>query len=446
MQRLDPLRSCEEPRAGRRTPFWSQKREINVGDPIDVLVRQAELLQRQGSPTAAGVWAEVLRQAPHHPVALYYVAEPLVRNDPRRALELLAKAEAAAPAEALIPLAAARAYEAMGDAAARLAALDRALAADPYCYPALLQKASLVETRSPRSAAQLYTNALKITPPDERLPPALRTLAAHARDCVARDRDALKNAIDTGVASVRARHAGADFRRFDQARDTICGLSKVYRQDPTMLDFPELPPIEFYPREMFPWFAELEEATDSIAAEVVRILKEDDPEFGAYVQHPPGAPVNQWAELNFSRKWSAYFLWKDGSPVTEHQARCPRTTEVLSRMPLADVPGFAPAAFFSTLDPGAHIPPHTGVTNTRLVCHLPLIVPEGASFRVGAQTRPWRKGEAWVFDDSIEHEAFNRSAELRVILIFDVWNPLLTLAERDLVAAMLAARRAYYGG
>jgi aspartyl/asparaginyl beta-hydroxylase (cupin superfamily) len=68
-----------------------------------------------------------------------------------------------------------------------------------------------------------------------------------------------------------------------------------------------------------------------------------------------------------------------------------------------------------------------------------LIVPEGCWFRVGAETRSWRRGEAFVFDDTIEHEAANPSADLRVVLIFDVWHPDLSGAEREAVRGMMAA-------
>ena len=88
-----------------------------------------------------------------------------------------------------------------------------------------------------------------------------------------------------------------------------------------------------------------------------------------------------------------------------------------------DIPRRGPNAMFSLLAPGAHIPPHTGVANTRLVCHLPLIVPPGCWFRVGAETRDWEVGKAWVFDDTIEHEALNPSDALRVIFIVDTWHP-----------------------
>ena len=92
---------------------------------------------------------------------------------------------------------------------------------------------------------------------------------------------------------------------------------------------------------------------------------------------------------------------------------------------------------FSLLAPNTAIPPHVGVSNARLVCHLPLIVPDGCWFRVGSETRLWQKGEAFVFDDTIEHEALNPSDELRVVLIFDVWRPDLDPVERKAIAAAI---------
>ena len=88
------------------------------------------------------------------------------------------------------------------------------------------------------------------------------------------------------------------------------------------------------------------------------------------------------------------------------------------------------------IEPGTHILPHRGVTNTRVVCHLPLVVPEGCAITVGGERREWRVGEAIAFDDTYEHEAWNRGTATRVVLIIDVWNPSLTAAERDAVATL----------
>ena len=123
----------------------------------------------------------------------------------------------------------------------------------------------------------------------------------------------------------------------------------------------------------------------------------------------------------------------------EHMARCPRTAAALEQVPLAHTPNHGPTVNFSLLAPHTQIPPHTGSTNVRLIVHLPLIVPKGCTFRVGNETREWEEGKAWVFDDTIEHEALNPSDQLRVILIVDTWHPDLSESERTAVAAMMAA-------
>ena len=72
------------------------------------------------------------------------------------------------------------------------------------------------------------------------------------------------------------------------------------------------------------------------------------------------------------------------------------------------------------LAPHTRIPAPTGVTNARLIVHAPLIVPQGCGFRVGNETRAWEPGKPFVFDDTIEHEAWNDSDQTRVVLIFDI--------------------------
>jgi aspartyl/asparaginyl beta-hydroxylase (cupin superfamily) len=134
-----------------------------------------------------------------------------------------------------------------------------------------------------------------------------------------------------------------------------------------------------------------------------------------------------------------------GARVEENASRCPRTMQALSHAPQPDQPGRTPAAMFSLLKPRTTIPAHTGVTNSRLVTHLPLIVPEGCRFRVGNDVRQWVPGKAWVFDDTIEHEAINDSDKLRVVLIFDIWHPHLSQAERSLITAMTAGLNAFLG-
>jgi aspartyl/asparaginyl beta-hydroxylase (cupin superfamily) len=209
--------------------------------------------------------------------------------------------------------------------------------------------------------------------------------------------------------------------------------------------FPEIPAIEFFERGDFPWLDAIEAATDDIRTELTAVLVADRAGLEPYIAYPDGVPLDRWRELNKSRRWSAYFLSNQGVDLPAHIARCPRTMQVLKGAPLCDVPARAPTVFFSILDASTHIPPHTGVTNTRLTVHLPLIVPPDCGFRVGGETREWLPGKAWVFDDTIEHEAWNRSDSPRAVLIFDIWNPLLTAAERDVVRAATEVVGTYYG-
>jgi aspartyl/asparaginyl beta-hydroxylase (cupin superfamily) len=143
--------------------------------------------------------------------------------------------------------------------------------------------------------------------------------------------------------------------------------------------------------------------------------------------------------------WSAFYLWKNGEPVAENAARCPRTLEALRDVPLARVPNRSPSILFSLLRPGTRIPPHHGLVNTRLICHLPLIVPGRCRFRVGNEVREWEQGRAWAFDDTIEHEAANDSSETRVILLFDIWRPELTAEEQGLVSGLFESIDAHTG-
>ena len=369
----------------------------------------------------------------------------LQRRDSVLALELLARARDQAPDDLEILMSIALAQRVGGDLHAAIASLDRVLIADPYHFMALLSKAALVEQVSgPKAAAPVYRNVLKIAPPADRLPPGVAAPLARARTVVDQHADSLAQHLDARVAEVRARHGNQSLGRFDEALQILSGRKRPYVSEPIDFHYPQLPAVPFFDRAHFPWFPELEAATDMIRGELEAALAAADADFAPYIDYPAGAPVNQWAELNKSRRWRSLWLWKDGARQAAACRQCPRTAELLSRLPMCDQPGFAPTALFSALEAHTHIPPHTGSTNARLLVHLPLILPGPARFRVGNELRSWRMGEAWAFDDTIEHEAWNDADELRVILIFDVWNPLLSEAERELISAMMLAKRDFY--
>ena len=217
------------------------------------------------------------------------------------------------------------------------------------------------------------------------------------------------------------------------------------KQRPSVFYFDGLPQREFYERGEFPWLPALEAETGAIRAELLAILA-DERGVRPYVVRERNRPHHNFHGLTDNPSWSAFYLIEDGAPNAENAARCPRTMAALATLPLCAMPGWTPSVLFSLLRPGARIPAHTGMLNARLICHLPLIVPPGCGLRVGGETRGWAEGETLIFDDSIEHEAWNGSGRLRAVLLFDIWRPELDEKERRAVRAMFEAIDAYRGG
>ena len=133
----------------------------------------------------------------------------------------------------------------------------------------------------------------------------------------------------------------------------------------------------------------------------------------------------------------------NGTVIPELIARFPATFAALDAVPQCRISVRSPSILFSLLQPGAHIAPHYGMINARLICHLPLIVPGDGALTVGGEARQWEEGKLIIFDDSIEHEAINHADSDRVVLIFDVWRPELTEADRQGVAALFETVDAY---
>lgn len=394
---------------------------------------------------AEQLWTQVRALDPNHAQALYSLGvHACQRGDPRGGLELLQAARAAAPSDPTIPLTIAMLQRQLGDPDREWEAIVAALTIDPYFLPGLLAKAEFLEDRQrSRLAAGVYKDALKIAPPEPQWPPLLRQKLAHARQVVEADTQQLLDYLTERMASRRDLLDAAQIGRWDEAAAIVAGRSRPYHSECNKLYVPRLPALTFYPPEMFDWIPALERRTDAIRAELEALVARDLPGFRPYVAYEPGKPVNQWQQLNHNPAWSSYHLWAHGRPVEENLLHCPQTAAAIGEVDMATISGVCPNAMFSALAPGAHIPPHTGETNARLVAHLPLVVPDDCHYRVGYDWRQWQEGKVWVFDDTIEHEARNDSDQLRVILMFDVWNPLLSAAEREMVDAMEAAIQAY---
>jgi aspartate beta-hydroxylase len=403
--------------------------------------------QRGQALEAERLFRQAESAAPRHPLVLNENARRLLlAGNPARALELLQEAVKDAPSELTPWIHLAAALRALNRTDEEMKALEKVLSIEPRNVSALLQKASLQEQQGePRAAAMTYRVALNLVPPGLELPPAVRQQVQHARACVDANNRFLEGFLETRLRDLRARHPGERLSRFERCLDIVLQKQRIYRQQPTFMYFPELPSIEFYERGDFPWLESIEAATDDIRAELMSLLADGPATLEPYVLIRDGSPVDQWKELNRSRRWGVYFLWKEGKPIEEHIARCPRTVAALKSWPRWEIPGYGPSALFSVVDAKTRIPPHTGVHNTRLTVHVPLVIPPGCGFRVGGESRVWELGKAFVFDDTIEHEVWNDADVPRAVFIFDIWSPFLSRAERELVASVVTGVGEYYG-
>jgi aspartyl/asparaginyl beta-hydroxylase (cupin superfamily) len=383
--------------------------------------------------------------APNHPLVLNDNALRLLQSgNPRGAAEVLASTIATGAVSSEVWLTYAMALRRTKKLDDEVATLEALLNHEPRNATALLEKGGIEEElQKPRAAAMTYKALLGIIPPGFKAPHWMEQGLEHARKVLDENNQALEKVIEADLGSLRERFTDVHLSRFDRCVEILLQKRRIWRQQPAAMQYPELPAIEFYERDDFPWLDKLEAAADDIRAELLSVIEEDSG-LEPYIKDPPPLALEACRSLNHSRRWSAYFFWQQGKPFHDHMARCPLTTEALAAWPRWDVPGVGPTAMFSVLDAKTGIPAHTGPVNTRLVAHLPLIVPPGCGFRVGAQTREWVEGKAFVFDDTIEHQAWNDSDAPRAVMIIDLWSPFLSDGERELIRALTSSIDKFY--
>ncbi len=411
------------------------------------LARQAERLARRGDmPAASAAYRALLARAPEHAGALAFLsAEAFARGALADAERFARAACNAAPEDAILAQNLGLVLGRLGRLEAAREALSHALELQPDFATAQLHYAALLEQSGDTGPAlEAYARAFRLDPGLERLaedPAASPVVRGPVRRALAARRRAHRAMHQDIVASVAAAK-GRD------GLDRIAAFLRIFHgeeqpdyahplQKPDWQYFPGLPPRAFFEREEFDWIDRLEAGWRPIRDELVAVLAAD----AGVEPYVPGLdrPPELWRGLAGSLDWSAFQLLKGGRPVPENVARCPGTMAVIEGLDLANAPPHTPEAFFSILKPGTHIPPHYGLSNFKLAVHLALIIPESCGIRVGDETRHWEEGRCLVFDDSFEHEAWNRSNTLRAVLIVEAWNPALTGIERAAIGRIIAA-------
>jgi len=358
-------------------------------------------------------------------------------GDLHSAIRLLREAAELHPDDQNIWLQVAAMCRATGDIQAALDSVHRALAITPLDFTALLMRASLLQRLGDPQSGEAWGHALAQKPSGQ-LPQQVATAVAEGERHHSAWLDAKEAAMQAAMGDAEQKANEEERARIERFRSNALRRTRHFHSQPTHFHFPGLSEREFHPRGLFPWLEELEGATEMLSAELEVVMTAQRAELVPYIQYDDHMPLDQWRTLNRNPDWTAIHLWRNGTMIDANAGHCPGTMKLLERFPQPKTLGSGPNAMFSLLAPKTSIPPHVGVTNTRLVCHLPLIVPEGCWFRVGAETRQWKVANAFVFDDTIEHEAANPTDELRVVFIFDVWHPDLTAVEREAVAALLA--------
>ncbi len=406
-------------------------------------------LQRGDMTLAEQAFSRLLEVQPDDAEALQFLATcQLGRGNTPRAIELLQTAQRSQPQDAAILHQLGSAQMLAGDLLAAADNLRKGLQLAPGMFVARLRLGVVFEQQGRRHEAMLaYLDAINAAQAqgrwlsDDTTAPGVRDAVKHATHYIAAGR---RETFDAVIEPLRQRYGRSELTRVDQCLAIYLHEQPAPlpdpRQRPEFLYFPGIPSQTFYPRERFPAHARLEAAVDVIREELRAVLAGDDlvPFLGA-----PSAEAVAAHLLDSSgtqeAAWDAFFFYRHGVRHDANCARCPRTIELLDSVPLVRVRDHAPETLYSVLRPGTHILPHRGVTNTRLVTHLPLIVPPDCALRVGGETHVWEEGRCITFDDTFEHEAWNHSEQTRVVLIMDSWNPDLSETERAAVADLVAA-------
>lgn len=405
----------------------------------DPRLGQAMQAQSRGQGAAAAqLLSAVLKDDPANPIAHNMAGmAAMARGDATTAAAHFEQARASAPDSLPVLANLAGAYRALRRDGEERQVLEAALALDQRHLATLIRLAEWHERHGETHAAtQRWAGVVALSTSITDAPPPLAERFGHARAMVAAQTASLSSAIDEALEAKLAAASPRDRRRALAASETMLGRRPIYTNHCEGMHYPFLPADEWFDRDHFPWMDALEAHTATIRAELLGLLQSGADHARPYVEQAPGTPDNKWSVLDHKNDWSAIHLWREGVRDDAVCAKVPETERLITALPLCRIPGRAPTIFFSLLKAGAHIPAHTGVTNTRAIIHLPLIVPQGCEFRVGGETRPWVEGQAFAFDDTIDHEAWNRSDQDRAVLIFDVWNPHLSDLEQQAIVTM----------
>lgn len=408
-----------------------------------------EHLRKGDLDLAERSYADLLNDSPNDLEALQFVADRhYVRGELSRATDLLMNVVRQQPDHPGTNLQLGVVQLAAGNFSGAADSLQRGLRRTPEAFVARLRLGvALEQLGRSHEALVAYFIALRTAQnkgrwlDDATTAPGLRDVVKYAARYVHTERHRLFRGV---LDPLRARYGASELARVEHSLAIYIGEQPANlpdpRQQPRFLYFAGLPSQPYYPRERFPWLDALEDAFAAIRGELEVLLLEGQP-MEAFLGPQAAQSAEEMLRSSGGHQaaWDAWFFYRHGDRHDDHCARCPVTAGLLDSLPLVRIRDHAPEALFSVLKPGTHILPHRGVTNTRLVTHLPLIIPADCALKVGGETHAWQEGKCVTFDDTFEHEAWNHSEQTRVVLILDSWNPDLTEVEQAAITDLVEA-------
>jgi len=415
------------------------------------LLAQARTAVRDGrGADAERLYAAVLANSPDSVEALQHLGmRAFAAGRLDEAERQLARARALAADEAQVVANHGLVLRGQGRLDEALVALRDAIRIEPDFFIARLQLGFVLEELGrTREAVAAFFGAVTTAQRQGRwlnaqtTAPPMRPLVEHAIRVIDEGRARLFTEL---LEPLQAKHGADALRRVTKCLSIWLGtLPADYpdpRQKPLFLYLPDLPTVPWFERSLFPWYAPLEERAPEILGELEAVLG-NEAVFEPFLKFQPGRSTEE--HLSGTRgtpHWDAYFFYRHGRRYDDNCARCPVTAAALDAVPLVRLRGHAPECLYSKLTPGSHIRPHHGVTNTRVVTHLPLIVPGNGALRVGGDDHAWQFGRCITFDDTFLHEAWNHSEHTRVVVLMDTWNPYMTAAEIEAFSTLVLAIR-----
>jgi aspartate beta-hydroxylase len=407
------------------------------------LFTRAQLAASQGRASEAlKLSLRVLEMAPDHAgAALLAAGAASGQRDFATAIEVLEQAFSHHPHDPEVGMQLALAFAAQGDLIRAAEPLEKVLEHDQshevsWLYLSLIRHRAGQEDAAIQAAFQAVTRAQRrgrwldemSTPPD---------LIGSVLECVDRLRLGRGRLLKQILQELQQIYGTQELARIERGllgylKESQVVASPQPGQSPLFFYFPDLPPGPYHDPKLQPWSKRLMSGFQAMREEAIRVAGTSTSALEDFLPAPDGKAQPRHLEgAALNPQWKAFFFFRHGKRYAENHARCPNTSALLDSLDLYQIEGEAPEICFSILRPHTTIKAHHGITNTRLVMHLPLVVPADCALNIpsyGAHT--WREGEAVMFDDTFLHEAWNRSNHSRIILLMDCWNPHLTGVER----------------